>query len=767
MSWLASVRLLPIARELGVNEPEIVRAIDLGGVQVLKHGDLFLLSDGFGDVRPDSRGLGLYTGDTRILSCLSLTVNGSRPILLSSGSGGNYRGTIQMTNADIPASAETDGATAPVSLARRSLGISRERTISDSLHERVSVTNFTLKRERAVVELSLNSDDADIFEVRGQTRPMRGSHLPVLVRDDGRVTFRYEGLDGFVRWTFVETARPAAILPSAGEGADGTVAMRWEHDLAAGGEFAVDWWVWTALTPSRRHAPGGRATLPAANANRRRDSILAQAFAARPTRERVPEEEYGDWARDSAEVSSDNELFDLVIARSLADLRLLTTEGPNPGERYVAAGVPWYATLFGRDLLITGLETLAFRPAIAVEALQVLAARQAVDVDDWRDAQPGKILHELRTGEMARAGEVPFAPYYGTVDATPLWLMLLGSVYDWTGDRDLVDSLWPNAMAALRWIDDYGVGADGFIDYECRSSVGLVNQGWKDSSDGIIDRSGAILEPPIALAEAQGYVYSAKQSMARLADMRGNASLARRLEAEAEDLRARFEKAFWLPDRHYYAMALGKDGRRADAIGSNPGQCLWAGIIAEEHAANVAARLMARDLDSGWGIRTLAAAQPGYNPIGYHTGTVWPHDNALIIAGLKRYGFHAQANALAGKIFEAAQRFDDYRLPELFCGFDRTAFDPPVPYPVACSPQAWAAAAPLHFLSSLLGFSANAERRELELRQPQLPAWLTRVTIKNLRVGQGCVDLLFRNSDGMTSAEVLRKDGDLAITVRI
>jgi glycogen debranching enzyme len=294
-----------------------------------------------------------------------------------------------------------------------------------------------------------------------------------------------------------------------------------------------------------------------------------------------------------------------------------------------------------------------------------------------------------------------------------------------------------------------------------------VNQCWNDSGDSFQDRSGKLLEPPIALAEVQGYVFDAKIRMAKLAAMRGEANLASRLDAEAGKLRNEFEKAFWLADRHFYAMALGRDGEVADTIASNPGHCLWSGIVSAERAAEVATRLAAAELDSGWGIRTFASGQPGYNPIGYHTGTVWPHDNALIIGGLKRYGFHDAANTLIGKIFEAAQRFDDYRLPELFCGFTRTPVDPPVPYPVACSPQAWSAGASLHFLQSMLGLHANAERHELELRQPHLPSWLNRVTISNLRVGDASVDLLFHNWRGTTSAEVLKKHGDMAITIRV
>jgi glycogen debranching enzyme len=354
------------------------------------------------------------------------------------------------------------------------------------------------------------------------------------------------------------------------------------------------------------------------------------------------------------------------------------------------------------------------------------------------------------------------------VDSTPLWLILLGETFDWTGDRAMLDRLWPNAMAALDWIDHYGDrDGDGFVEYERRSERGLLNQGWKDSSDAIRDRDGAEAVPPIALAEVQGYVFDAKLRLAGLARVRGDASLATQLEADAETLRQRFEDAFWVEDQHYYALALDRDKRPADAIGSNAGQCLWTGIVSQERAADVVDRLLGPTMFSGWGIRTYAQDQPGYNPIGYHTGSVWPHDTSLIAAGMKRYGFDDASNRVVSQVLEAAQRFDEYRLPELFCGFDRALVGVPVPYPVACSPQAWAAASSFLFLSTMLGVRAHADRGELELRHPRLPDWLGRVTLTNLRVGEASVDLLFHRWRGTTSAEVLRKVGDLDVTIRL
>jgi glycogen debranching enzyme len=477
---------------------------------------------------------------------------------------------------------------------------------------------------------------------------------------------------------------------------------------------------------------------------------------------------YHAWNRGLAEIRTDHELVNLALERSAGDLRLLMNDGPREGERYIAAGVPWFSTLFGRDALIAAFQALSVRPQLALETLQVLASLQATDEDPDRDAEPGKIPHELRTGEMARTGELPHRPYYGTVDATPLWLVLFGATWDWTGDRALVDRLWPNALRALEWIDRWGDrDGDGFVEYERRTAGGLLNQGWKDSHNGIRDRHGRLAATPIALAEVQGYVFDAKRRMAALARVRGDGALAERLEREAELLRSRFEAAFWSDEQGFYAMALDGEKRRADAIGSNAGHCLWSGIVAPDRAQLAVDRLMAPDMFSGWGLRTYAAGQPGYNPIGYHLGTIWPHDVSLIAAGFKRYGYHEEANLLVERIFQASQHFADFRLPELFCGFDRDASPVPVPYPVACSPQAWAAGSVFLFAETMLGLRPHAHRHELELRRPELPAWLTKVTVTNLRVGDDTVDLLFHRWRGGTSAEVLRKTPDLDVTIRM
>ena len=742
----------------------IMRATDLGSVQVLKHLGHFLLTDTFGDIHPDSRGLGLYRGDTRMLSCSVLRVGGQRPVLLQASVGANYRGGIQMTNPS--ADRNPDAKVHPLDeLVGRTVGIGRLRIIgTEGMTEHLRVESFSDRQAPIPVELELGADAADIFEVRGYPRKGRGRLLPVAIADR-RATFRYDGLDGIQRLThlaFTETpslAEPVSEPAPDGSDLGAAVRLRWVLDLGPGQVRELGWTIWSTERPAPDPSRDTATT----------QAELACLFPEPPL---ITGDEgaaaYHAWERGTTTVSSDHDLFNLVVKRSVSDLRLLVNDGPGPEERYVAAGVPWFSTLFGRDALITAFQSLAFRPQLAVEILRVLAAHQATERDDWRDAEPGKILHELRAGEMARSGELPHTPYYGSIDSTPLWLVLLGATFDWTGDRALVDELWPHAVAALDWIDRYGDrDGDGFVEYERRSERGLVNQGWKDSSDAIRDRTGKQAVAPIALAEVQGYVYDAKRRMAKLARVRGDDAMAARLDDEAAELQRRFEAAFWVEDQRYYAMALDREKRQADAIASNAGQCLWSGIVSADRARDVIDHLLRPAMFSGWGIRTYAADQPGYNPIGYHTGTVWPHDTSLIASGLKRYGFDDASNRLVGHVLEAAQHFPESRLPELFCGFDRVEVRSPVPYPVACSPQAWAAGASFLFLETMLGLRAHADRNELELWHPHLPDWLTKVTLNDLRIGEGSVDLLFHRWRGTTSAEVLRKVGDIAVTIRL
>ncbi len=728
--------------------PAIQAATDLTGVLVLKHEDRFLLTDAFGDIHPDTRGLGLYRGDTRILSRYELRVNGHRPVVLRTAIGGSYGGTIQMTNPDFLR--RPDGGRNPeLVLRRQSFGILRDRLIADGFREVVAVDNFTTHPEPCHLALCFEADFADIFEIRGLERERSGTFLAPVVGPQ-QVTFDYLGRDRTLRRTHVVLSEPA--LPGEGPG----VALEIDWLLEPGGQRRLEVLVWDEAIEqvgSLEEVHRRTRTAPP------RSPVVdpAEPVAAHRT-----------WDASSTAITTGDGGTTRALRRALSDLRLLVNPGPGPGECYIAAGVPWYSCLFGRDAIITALQLLPVRPQIARDTLELLARLQATERDDRRDAQPGKILHELRTGELARVGEIPHTPYYGTADATPLWLILLGETYAWTGDRELVDRLWPNALAALAWIEGDGdPDGDGFVEFERRSELGLVNQGWKDSAEANRHRDGRLAQPPLALVEVQAYVYAARRHVAALARMRGEATLAAVQEAAAERLRERFEDAFWMEDEGTYAMALDAGKRQVDAVSSNPGHALWCGIADPARAGRVAATLRSPGLWSGWGVRTLSSAMAGYNPIGYHIGSVWPHDNAIIAAGLTRYGFREQAASIAAVMLEATRHFRDARLPELFCGFARSDAPYPVPYPVACQPQAWASGSVFSLLRSMLGMEAAAAAGELEFRSPSVPDWLREVRIEHLRVGAAEVDLLVRRSNGSTAVEVLRRTGDLTVIVRV
>jgi glycogen debranching enzyme len=730
---------------------QVTRATDLTGTLVLKHDRLFLLSDPFGDVRPDERGLGLYAGDTRVLSRYELRIDDQRPVVLRTGGGAGYRNAIQMTNPDLARNPLEKGDASTV-LMRQSLGIVRDRSISDGLDERVRIHNYTMHPERCLVTLALDADFADIFEVRGVVRAKRGKREPADV-DGHEVSFEYHGLDHRLRRTHVRVSEPGGTVDHAGaEAANRTgVTLGFDWTIPPGGDRTLVIRVTTEVV--EKHADGRR---------RRPD----EPPAGLPTDD--PEAGHRAWHATSTSISSSHAAAERAFRRSMSDLRLLVDPGPLPGERYVAAGIPWYDTLFGRDSIITSLQLLPVRPQVARDTLAVLARLQATAVDDWRDAEPGKILHELRTGELALANEIPHTPYYGSVDSTPLFLVLLSEYERWTADMELVERLWPAAVAALGWVDHFGdPDGDGFVEYHRRSGRGLHNQGWKDSADAIRFADGRLAEGPIALVEVQGYVYQGRKGMARLARRRGDEALATRLEAEAEQLRARFEERFWLEDIGTYGLALDGEKRIVDSVTSNAGHVLWSGLASPDRAARVASSLLGPDMFSGWGIRTLSAGMAGYNPISYHIGSVWPHDNAICAAGLWHYGFHEQASRVAGALLEATQYFRDARLPELFCGFDRVSSPYPVPYPVACSPQAWASGATFQLLVAMLGLIPDAASHELELRDPMLPAWLPDVRLENLVVGDAVVDLLIRRNEGSTGVEVLRRSGELDVVVRV
>jgi glycogen debranching enzyme len=757
--------------------PQIMRATDLTGVHILKHDNLFMLCDAYGDVHVDSRGLGLYERDTRVLSLYELRLNGIRPVVLRAGPAVNYRGTIQLTNPDLFDDEVDRLDPSAMILRRHSLGIVRDRVIGGGFGERITVENYTSASERARLTLRLDTDFADIFELRGYVRERRGERLPT-EGDGGLLTFAYRGVDDAMRRTHVRLMPQMRIMGADGlVPTDGPIVLELDQTLQPGEKLTISVDIWTELPLDSMAEPVAPALIEEESPPTTEDDAFdypeaTDSDASVASRASVNADEpaatHRAWRTSSASIETDRVLAERAFERASADLRLLMNTGPGPDERYVAAGVPWFCGLFGRDSLITALQTVFVRPQLARWTLMLLARLQATEIDDWRDAEPGKILHELREGELAAAGEIPHGPYYGSIDSTPLWLMLLDAYEKWTGDSELVEHLWPNAMAALRWMDEYGdLDGDGLLEYERRSRDGLIHQGWKDSPDAIQSRLGRAAESPIALVEVQAYAYAARRAVARLAGVRGDDRLAAAQLDAAEKLRGRFEDLFWMDEAGTYALALDGAKMQVDAVASNAGHALWTGIASPQRAARVAQTLMGPGMWTGWGIRTLSGRMAGFNPIGYHSGAVWPHDNAIAAAGFARYGLADEARRVAGAMLEATMHFREARLPELFCGFDRDQSPMPVPFPVACAPQAWAAGSLFQMLGALLGLQPNAREKRLDIVRPTLPDGLPSLKLRNLRVGEAVVDIDFAARDGSPAVEVERRTGDLDVVVRL
>ncbi len=698
-------------------------------VLAVKEGDTFLYSDTHGDLGDErDLGLGLYHRDTRFLSHMTMRISGREPVLLSSSAERAYMSHVDMTNPDLYE-------WGVLSVPQQTLNIRRVRAIKGRLFERVRVKNYNAHPVNLDLEFAFGADFADIFEVRGMVGDERGEYLPTRI-EGAQARFAYRGRDGAERETLIEFASEPTRLREEG----GRVVAVFRLEL---GPFQTKLVSFT-VKPSI--------------------DAVAQPTAEFDSAVHELRRSYEEWERQCTQIVTDNEVFNQLLSRSLRDLRALYTK--TDGGAVLAAGIPWYVAIFGRDSLIASHQTLMVNTRPARDALLLLARHQGTEMDDWRDEQPGRILHEFRQGELAKAGIVPHSPYYGSVDSTPWFLILLAQYFRWTGDREFAANLLPAADAALDWIDTYGdLDGDGFVEYQTRSTRGIRNQGWKDSFDSVSHEDGSLAEPPIALAEVQAYVYLAKQRMADVYRALGEASRAERLESEARDLSARFNEAFWMEDERYYAGALDRDKRQVRTVVSNPGHALYCGIADPEKASEVAKRLLAPDMFSGWGIRTLSKDALRYNPMSYHNGSVWPHDNALIAAGMKRYGFVRGTNRIATALFDAAIHADYMRLPELFCGFTRRSPNRPVSYPVACSPQAWAAGSPFLMLQGMLGISARAHENLLTVNMPHLPPWINTVELRNLRVGTSALSLVFRREGEITSFSLLAREGDVRVVM--
>ncbi len=649
-------------------------------------GSTFVVGDERGDLAaaPD-RMHGFFSDDTRFVSRWLLTLDGRELDTLSVADSEYF--AVQFF---LVPSGESVARNPTVSLMRR-------RLVRGSWIEELVVMNHASEPVALELRLEVDTDFADMFEVRDRTVRDR-----TIRREPGGGELRltYRNGDSFVRETRVIASDGVEAV------SDG---FRCRAELGPHEERRLSFEV----------RPQAEAALPRGTASfTRTRKELRDALDV--------------WQRDAPALESDWEDLVRLYDRSIADLAALRCVAENPpGASFPAAGLPWFMALFGRDSLIASYQALPMRPELARTTLLALAARQAIAFDDFREAEPGKILHELRFGELTVLGERPHSPYYGSADASPLFLILLDELERWTGDAELVRQLEPNARAALSWIDLHGDSdGDGFVEYERRNEeTGLVNQCWKDSCNSMLFGDGTIARPPIATCEIQGYVYDAKRRVARLArEIWGDDELARRLEHDAAELRRRFHEAFWVAEGGYYALALDGDKRQVDSLTSNVGHLLWSGIVDSEPAAELVRHLMGERLYSGWGVRTMAEGHAGYNPIEYHNGTVWPHDNSLIAHGLAAYGYREEALAIGMALVEAATHFE-YRLPEVFAGYPRALTDFPVEYPTAARPQAWSTGAPLLFLRTLLGL----EPRDGELTvNPALPDRIGYLSLRNI-----------------------------------
>ncbi|MDB5078397.1 MAG: Amylo-alpha6-glucosidase [Chloroflexi bacterium] len=725
---------------------------------VLKENLVFMVSADDGDVpQSNPHGWGLYYKDTRYLSVLEIKVNGHAPDLLTSSGEFNFMANIQSANPfmqapssqiNVPASDKGNGQM--VTLLPRTISIRRNRFIEDGLHERLGFFNYNPFPVELTLNMRFGSDFRDMFDVRGYRRAKRGEiRQPVWKKD--RIRFSYLGLDKLERETeVVFDTPPDEIIVHPPEDPGKNKEME-EREVLPYSTSAV---VLEAVKPALADAifkitlqPGQ----PFAITYHIVPQSLGNGQAAQPTTfdigARRMRMAYESWFREGTFITSDNEVFDKFLQRSFYDLRILTEELPTG--LLPIAGIPWFAVPFGRDSMITALQTLVFDPQLAVGTLRFLAQFQGKTVNEWNEEEPGKILHELRAGEMTVLREMPHVPYYGSVDSTPLFLLLFAETMRWLNSEALYKEFLPNLKAALDWIDRYGdQDGDGFIEYFCHNERGVKNQGWKDNAASLQFRDGTTPEQPIALCEAQAYVYAAKLGIATVVERYGEEAWAARLRQEAAQLKQAFNEKFWMPEENYFAQALDKYKRQVPTIGSNPGHCLWCGIVDEDKAEAVVRRMMQEDMSSGWGIRTVSTKEPSFNPMSYHNGSVWPHDNSIIAAGMKRYGYSNEANTVISQIFAASQRFRYYRLPELFCGFqqDNRYYSSPSEYPVSCSPQAWTAGAAIFFLQIMLGLTVDARARRLTLR-PKLPGWLAELKLEGILVGDQKVTLrVFRKS---------------------
>ncbi|MFD2163757.1 glycogen debranching N-terminal domain-containing protein [Paradesertivirga mongoliensis] len=704
--------------------PDAVNADDR--INILNHSNTFGIFDRWGNIYPNGKMVqGIYHDGTRYINKLVLTINGQKPLLLSS----NIKEDNDILSVDL-----TNPALTSCNLPDNTVHISRKLFVRDgAFYEEIDCSHYGNTECTFNLELSFDGDFKDIFEIRGIQRYVAKNKVKYC--DAGQeCMMEYDGLDGIKRTSAFEITTDADYSIKKNKILF-TINLRAQKPVK--------------IIYSLRFLSGG---------DKSKDISYSEAKS-------LIEKERNTTSILFAEVDTSNEQFNHWINRSKADLLSLLAQTETG--KYPYAGVPWYNTPFGRDGIITGIETLWLIPEISRDVLLFLASKQATELIPEKDAEPGKILHEARTGEMANTGEVPFKEYYGTIDATPLFVMLAGMYYERTADLEFIKRLWPNIKAALAWIDNYGdLDGDGFVEYEHKAKNGLTNQGWKDSYDSVMDESGELAETPIALCEVQGYVFAAKQHASKLALLLNEQDFGERLSKEAGDLKHNFNEKFWDDGLSCYVLALDGQKKPCKVISSNAGHCLFTGIADKDKARKLADTLLSGDMFSGWGIRTLSSSEKRYNPMSYHNGSIWPHDNALIAYGLARYGFREHVLKLTEAIFQASLFIELHRLPELYCGFERRHSEGPTLYPVACSPQAWSVAVVFMLLQACFQIEIDAPSKTISFNRPVLPEYLGQVSISNLALDNGTCGLLFNRHHNDVSFNLLQKPDDWDILIK-
>ncbi|MEA5573843.1 amylo-alpha-1,6-glucosidase [Calothrix sp. UHCC 0171] len=719
----------------------------------IKDDDLFLVTDTLGNIsgcslNDGNPSMGLFCADTRFLSRLELQIDGHSPVLLSSTADKGFSLSVLCTNPRIEDHLQPD-----------TIGMRRELVLNGALFEEIEVCNYSTSNINFELSLSFDGDFADLFEVRGHYREKRGRLLRLVEPISEEVVLSHSESNGLVP-DEQNSEKREQFLTLAYQGLDGMVMesrIKFQHRQPDYFKGYTALWRFE-LAPHEKQKLGYRIN-PITN-NKSSSTVSAPATLGQAKAAEVMEEQ--NWVQQITRIHADKSIFNRAIERAEQDMYLLRQSFGK--HKTVSAGVPWFSTLFGRDSIITASQTLMLNPEIAKETLTLLAKYQGKIDDEWREEEPGKILHELRSGELSRCQEIPHTPYYGTVDATPLWLMLYAEYYAWTHDGETLENLWNHALAAMDWIDR-NMKDTGYLSYYRKSKRGLANQGWKDSGDCIVNRKGELANGAIALCEVQAYVYSAKIRLAEIARMKKRLDLADRWMEEARNLKLRFNRDFWIEDQDFCALALDGEGKQVDSITSNPGHCLQLGIFTPEKAYSVAERLRAPDMFNGWGIRTLSSLSPAYNPMGYHIGSVWPHDNSMIAMGLRSLGLIDQAMEVFQGLFDMTNVQPYQRPPELFCGYERDGDNAPVQYPVACTPQAWATGSIFQLLQMMVNLVPDAPNNCLRIIDPALPESINRLSLHNLRVGPTILDLEFERSGNTTACRVAKKRGNLRVVI--